>query len=311
MKTVGGSAEPQLEAAAPPCPQVFLVGAPRSGTSLVYRALSLHPRAAYMSNWLRRRPGWRALSLLNRIPRAMPQQQVRYWFGEESNAYRYGRRRSLAERLFPAPVEGGPVFERCGVREDDRHATPEHAAALRRSFDGLVRFGGGSTVISKRIANNRLIPLLAEVFPEARFVSIVRDGRAVAYSLSKVDWWNEARIWWLDQTPAEWRQSGKDDWELCARVWVEDVRAVAAGLATVQPGRVLQVSYEQLVGAPLEGLRRIARFSGLPDSAQWTASLGKIRFANQNEGWRRGLDAAQVERMEAIEVDELRRYGYL
>src|SRR5207302_4962432 len=84
---------------------LFVVGAPRSGTSLAYRALCLHPGADYVSNWLVRRPRWHALSTLNRIPRNVPRLQVLYWFGEESNAYRYGKPRALMERAFPAPVE--------------------------------------------------------------------------------------------------------------------------------------------------------------------------------------------------------------
>ncbi|MBV9253816.1 MAG: sulfotransferase, partial [Actinobacteria bacterium] len=35
---------------------LFLVGAPRSGTSLLYKALCLHPDAAYISNWVNRFP---------------------------------------------------------------------------------------------------------------------------------------------------------------------------------------------------------------------------------------------------------------
>jgi hypothetical protein len=311
MNSLGGSQTARVRAGWEGGRPLFLVGAPRSGTSLVYRALSLHPEAAYMSNWLRRRPRWPALSLLNRLPRALPGLQLRYWFGEESNAYRFGRRRSLLERAFPAPIEGAPVFEACGVGEADRRPSPEQAACLRRAFAALLRFGGGTTVVSKRIANNRLIPFLAEAFPESRFVSIVRDGRAVAYSLSRVDWWEEAKIWWLGVTPEQWRAAGKDDWELCARVWVEEVRVVEAGLAALDPERVLQVSYEQLVGDPIAQLQRIAGFGGLAESSSWTAALGRLKYANQNEAWRQRLSADQTERLEKIQAEELRRHGYL
>lgn len=263
-----------------------------------------------MSNWLRRRPGWRVLSMLNRVPRSLPDLRQRYWFGEESNAYRYGQRRSVAERLFPAPMEGGPVFEACGIGPADVRPTPAQAACLRASFAALLRFGGGSAVVSKRIANNRLIPFLASVFPAARFVSIVRDGRAVAYSLSRVDWWNEADIWWLNTTPEQWRASGRDEWELCARVWVEEVRAVEAGLSAIDPAHVMRISYEQVVAEPIAQLQGVARFGGLPESARWTEALGRLKFGNRNESWRSGLGAEQIDRVERAQAEELRRYGY-
>src|SRR5258707_10584061 len=195
---------------------LFVVGAPRSGTSLAYRALSLHPKAAYISNWLARTPGWPVLSVLNRIPRALPGLRSRYWFGEESNAYRYGRRRPLLERLFPAPVEGGPVFNAFGVRDGAATLGSERASALRRALRGPVRYGGGATLVSKRIANNRSLGLLAEGLPDARFVSMMRDGRAVAYSLSRVKWWEESDLWWFCGTPPQRNERGRDESEACA-----------------------------------------------------------------------------------------------
>src|SRR5436305_1325967 len=213
LSTVGGKDEKAPKAGAWVRPPLFLVGSPRSGTSLVYRALSLHPDAAYVSNWLRRFPGLAAVSVANRLSKAMPALQLKYWFGEDSNAYRYGARRSLIERAFPAPVEGGPVFEHAGIKDDQVEATPAQAAALRRAFASVARLGGGRTVVSKRIDNNGRIPLLADVFPDARFVNIVRDGRAVAYSLSRVDWWIK-------------RTDGGEPWDLTAREWVTQLERV-------------------------------------------------------------------------------------
>ena len=34
-----------------------------------------------------------------------------------------------------------------------------------------------------------------------RFVVLVRDGRAVAESLSRVDWWETNHVWWYGGTP--------------------------------------------------------------------------------------------------------------
>ena len=45
---------------------LFLVGVPRSGTTLLYKLLCLHPDAAYISNWMRTAPAVPALALANR-----------------------------------------------------------------------------------------------------------------------------------------------------------------------------------------------------------------------------------------------------
>jgi hypothetical protein len=289
---------------------LFLIGAPRSGTSLVYRALCLNPGASYITNWLNRHPHREQLSTLVRVARALPGLRSRYWFGEDSNAYRYGSRRSLLERAFPAPVEGELFFTANGLDRDRAEApATDQVRALRRAFSGIARYGGG-TVVSKRISSNRQIEILARIFPSARFVSIVRDGRAVAYSLSRVDWWEQSTVWWFGGTPLEWRESGRDPWELCAQTWVEEVRAIEKGLATVPSGQVLQLSYEDLVADPVARLRSMAEFGGLPVPDRWVAALGTLKYPNRNEGWRSGLKPNEVSVVERVEAGELRRYGY-
>ncbi len=114
---------------------LFIVGAPRSGTSLLYKLLCLHPRAAWISNWARRAPGVPAVVLLNRLAPRMPATRRRTWFGSDgASAYVYGRPRALVERLFPMPVEGEPVYRHCGIGTGAAGVPERQTAALRRSF---------------------------------------------------------------------------------------------------------------------------------------------------------------------------------
>jgi hypothetical protein len=292
---------------------LFLVGAPRSGTTLLYKALCLHPRVAYISNWSRRAPALPALAVLNRIPSHLPMIRRAVWFGPAAaDAYAYGRRRPLWERLFPAPVEGEPVYRHCGIAEDhDGPPDPEQLACLRRSFAALRRFAGGSLLVSKRIANNRRIPLLAAAFPDARFVHLIRDGRAVAYSLSRVDWWEDDLVWWYGGTPRRWREEGGDPWELCARHWVRELAAIEEGLEAVPAGQRLEVRYEELVDRAGAAVERVAAFAGLADDAGWSAELRRLRYPNRNEAWRQRLPADVCASIEGLQLGQLRRLGHV
>jgi hypothetical protein len=294
-------------------PATFLLGAARSGTSLLYKALCLHPEAAYFNNWLRRAPGVAFLSLGNRLARRTPGARGRVWFGEDSNAYVYSRGRNLLERLYPMPVEGEPVFVRCGISAgiSDGSGTPSQIRALRRAVVAAVGWGGGHGFINKRIANNRRIELLARAFPSSRFVELTRDGRAVALSLSRVDWWEGSVVWWYGDTPSTWRESGRDPWELCARNWVEEVRSIDAGLETIAPERVFHLTYEDLIAKPVATLRRIAAFAGLGDDPGWRMRLETLKFPNRNDTWRAQLDPETVRHIETVQRHELERRGYL
>jgi hypothetical protein len=292
---------------------LFIVGAPRSGTSLLYKQLCLHPEAAWISNWTRRAPGQPALALLNRLAPRLPDARRRTWFGADGdNAYVYGRRRQLAERLFPMPVEGEPVYRHYGAWTDPEAAVqaPTAGAAehLRVGLEAIVRWSGGRVLVSKRIANNQRIPLLAAAFPAARFVNLVRDGRAVAWSLSRVDWWEDGVVWWYGGTPRHWREEGRDPWELCALHWVRELAAIRTGLAAVPAGRQLELRYEDLVRAPVAAAERVAAFAGLAPDPRWSAELARLRYpAAKIDAWRERLSPEVRERIERIQQEELQR----
>jgi hypothetical protein len=291
----------------------FIVGAARSGTTLLYKALCLHPQVAFISNWVGRFPGHLWLASLDRVARRMPATRRRVWFGRDSNAYVYGARRPLRERIFPMPVEGEPVYGRCGIGRPGGPSVPavdDPGGRLEEALRSICHFSGGAVVVSKRIANNLRIPLLARAFPEARFVEIVRDGRAVAYSLSRVDWWESSYVWWYGGTPERWRDEGGDPWEMCARNWVEEVRNIRSGLGLVEPERVTSLRYETLVEDPVRTLEGVAASIGLPPSAAWRAELARLGFPNRDDAWRTELERDVVQRITSIQLEELRAHGY-
>jgi len=288
----------------------FILGAARSGTSLLYKAICLHPESAYFNNWMRRMPGRPELCAPNRVARHTSRMRSRVWFGSDSNAYVYARSRSLLERLYPMPVEGEPIFARCGIDERGGAPAPGQVRALRRAVHGAVRWGGGTHFVNKRVANNRRVALLAQAFPRARFIDLTRDGRAVALSLSRVDWWEGSVVWWYGDTPRAWRDGGGDPWELCARNWVEEVRAIGDGLGAIDEKTVLHLRYEEFVAEPRETLRQIADFMGLDEDPGWLDAVGALSLSDRNRTWQSRLSSDQVAVIEGVQAPELVRLGY-
>lgn len=295
---------------------IFLLGAARSGTSLLYKVMALHPQTTWLSNWVQRFPDHPQLAALNRTARVLPERRARVWFGPRGdNAYVYGSKRRLRDRVFPMPAEAESFYHRRGVPEpahEHTTAEPDVVDRLRVAFATVSRWDGGRVLLTKRIANNRRVPLLSEAFPGARFVEIVRDGRAVAASLSKVDWWEDSIVWWYGGTPADWRRAGGDPWELCARNWVEEVCALRRGLGSASPAQVLSIRYEDLVADPGATLQELLSFCGIdPCRPAWQRSLAAVRFPDQNQAWQTGLPASALAVIESVQRGELARYGYL
>ena len=83
------------------------------------------------------------------------------------------------------------------------------------------------------------------LFPEAQFIHLVRDGRDVAESLSRVI-------------------IGKKSVLASARRWREAVSACDAFKATMPSGQFLELRYESLVARPETEIARVFEFLGVP-----------------------------------------------
>lgn len=288
---------------------VFILGPARSGTSLLYRLLALHPEVAFISNWNSRFPRVAAVGALQRATRSSRSLR-RQWFRPDGNAYVYGRTRPLSERLVPAPVEGEPVFALAGINEDGTTRSPDAVDALRNQIARISRYTGGTFFVNKRVANNRRIALIHRAFPEAHFITITRDGRAVALSLSRVNWWQDSTVWWAGETPTEWAGRGNDPWELCAGNWVHEIDAIDEGLSDIPKEQQTTITYEALVADPCEQLTRVAESIGLPLDDSWLDEVGSVPLP-ANDHWRTELSDSVVRTITDVQRTTLQRLGYI
>jgi omega-hydroxy-beta-dihydromenaquinone-9 sulfotransferase len=290
----------------------FLIGAGRSGTTLLYKLLCLHPQVAYISNLEHRMP-WLPASATGRLRLRRYASKLRHWFHDQGNAYMV--QRPVLMRLAPVPVEGEAVYARCGIplypepgyQPDERSAT-----RLRTRFSTLRQAADARVLVSKRTANNRRIAALHSIFPGARFVSLMRDGREVAASLSRVDWWNDTPLWWdpTRRTPAEAVAQGEDLLRLCARNWVEETEEIARGFAGVPESRVLSVRYEELVATPIEQMRRVLTFLDLEHRLDYEWALKTLKLGHQSPSWRTAWSSQQAELVRREQSEHLTRSGY-
>jgi hypothetical protein len=155
-------------------------------------------------------------------------------------------------------------------------------------------------------ANLRSAVTLSELFPQAKFVHIVRDGRGVAASILPLDWGPNT-------------VDGVADW------WTE---SIAYGLAAESWGggqRIVRVRYEDLVLNFETTVQTLCSFLGLefqptmlkadgfnvPGYTTNQHSLvGSVPQPGRVNAWERSLNARQIEIFEAIAGELLRYLGY-
>jgi hypothetical protein len=209
-----------------PSPFPFIVGVGRSGTTLLRAILDTHPSIAI--------PGESHF-----IP-AMATRRRRY---ETAKGLRSGRFLEDVDRYhwfrrWELPVER--------VVESLRREPPLTLSdAIRRLFEVYAAERGKTRYGDKTPAYINHIPTLAGLFPEARFVHLMRDGRDVA--LSRLDHPTMSRT--LPELAILWRRG------------VEKGRRAGRRLG---PRRYLEIRYEDLVSTPEEVTRLVCRFLELP-----------------------------------------------
>jgi hypothetical protein len=96
------------------------------------------------------------------------------------------------------------------------------------------------------------LPLLERLFPTARFVHLVRDGRDAALSFLGMPEGIVTRTWSHPRSVADF-----------ACQWATEVEAARTLGSRVGPGRYLEIRYEALVAEPERELQAICSFAGL------------------------------------------------
>lgn len=168
-----------------------------------------------------------------------------------------------------------------------------YAVSYAESGQALAYFGDKTP----RYTNH--LPLLARLFPDARFLHLVRDPRERALSERSV--WNKSL-----------RKSVSN--------WVRSVSTVRAFLQS-HPGSVLEVRYEDLLENPAGTLGRILEYLDLPaqedlvsleqSSERYGAARGQTGVMQTNtEKFRNALSLATIRRLEEIAFPFLPVYHY-
>jgi hypothetical protein len=293
---------------------VALLGAGRGGTTLLYKLLSMHREVAYLSNYEARLPRCTAVGWAQRLLRDRHELKLRTWFGDDGGAYFNGPRPRL-RALVPVPVEGEPLYAAAGIPEEPSAAVPVDADAckvLAHRLHAVRRAAGARILLTKRTSNNRRVPWLEVAFPGVRYIHLLRDGRAVAASLSKVGWWGTHKLFWTGLSPDDMVADGHDHLALAAENWVREVAGIDTALASIAPERVHTLRYEALLESPIEELRAVFAFMGIDtdDDPAFVSSIQRIGLRPARVGLPAQWSASDRERVDEIQSAMLDRHGY-
>lgn len=289
-------------------PIVFVLGTGRCGSSLLQEVLARHPAAAFLSNVDDRTGmlGRRNRALYAAVPPAWTRKgRVRF---APSEGYR------LLDR------EVSPMLSRPVRDLTAKDVTPWLRRRLARVFIERFDAQGGEVFLHKFTGWPRA-GLLQEVFPRARFVHVVRDGRAVANSLLQMPWWRGhegPERWRLGPLPPEhqrlWDRHDRSFVVLAGLYWRLLIEAHEAAHQRLRDPDAAwtTVRYEDLIADPRRTLMVTLERLDMTWDPGFAQRLAAQPFrTGRGVAFRADLTPRQVGQLEDVTAAALARYGYL
>lgn len=268
---------------------IFVVGCPRSGTTLLQQMLDAHPVVAIAPETFFMERFW-----LHRD---------RYGdLADDSNFHQ------LIEDLIDIPEFAEMGLNPISFREAVWQSKRDYPVVFRLLLEQFSELQGAKIVGEKTPKHVLHMEALLQFFPSARFIHIVRDPRAVVTSWQHVPWstgslTGDVRVW---------------------RRYVAKVRYCSPAVASA----VFTLHYEQLVSQPEKILHDLCSFLDLKyhpkmmDYTQrgsqlvnitrepWKANARKPLIHTKLDHWKKVLSSSTIIKVEAAAGSEMTYFGY-
>ncbi len=293
---------------------IFVIGSGRCGSTALMDLIAYHPAFAWPSQYTARRPGLDRSAILSRIVE-LP----------------FVGSRSKLTRFTPKHAENYEQWSRCfaGFAEPFRDlvaddVTPRTRQRFRTTVDRICRYQGKDRFMTKYTGWSR-IEFIRAIFPDARFIHIVRDGRAVAYSYTTMPWWDG----WAGVDNSRWGPLGEEALDALARYdhsfvavaalqWKALVNNICDKSALLPKEDVMLLRYEDVVRDPIGAAYGSIAFAGEEgDDPRFKKHLAATtpRIVDPDSRptpppWKQDLTPQQIDMIDDLCGEELARFEY-
>ena len=183
---------------------------------------------------------------------------------------------------------------------------------MKKKFKGLIEqhlsLTGKNRFLNKRTANTQRIRLINQIFDDAYYIHVIRDGRAVANSLINVGFWNDMEVWWLGQKTSEWEKQGRPAIELCGLHWKRGVEEILNNKSLFKD-RYIEIKYEEFISDVRGTIEMVTDFCELSKSMSFLENLPPT-LPNMNYKWKDNLTKEQQDILIKTLSPFLNQLGY-
>jgi hypothetical protein len=273
---------------------IFIVGANRSGTTLLRLILNAHSRIAIPEELMYFAPHLAGASLYR-------------WEDPDLSSAQYARFVSNFLETNCAPLD----LDTDGLRREILEAPPSLRRPYRRALEAWAQRHGKARWGEKTPGNLFFGGVIREMFPAAQFLYLARDPRAGVHSMNKTDF-----------LPGDTVINALNRYHYA-------VEGLACLEQTVPADQRMMLRYEDLVAEPEATTRAVCAFLGErfepamlrfhEEAEQYMKQRAARTFnssatrpidASKIDAWKGRLSARDVSIIESICREEMERFGY-
>lgn len=282
-----------------------VIGCHRSGTTVFMRTLSFHPSFSWISQYNQLLGSYRAMTLLSRI----------HDLPLLGNQFRINYHRL---RLIPKPVEPGNfaqnidpnfhILSVSGKQKESHFGIP--------SIDVIKRFRAGVIELARCHSKKRFIAKFTTrpdviyfkaIFPNANFIHILRDPRAVVNSLRnrviKDKWFPPStRSYIMNIFPNKYSNfvmsSSNRMIAFLSCYYCYVVNMIQEQLGSLSGEKALELEYKDFTTDTVDVFRKVLKFLNLPWNDKYERFLLTRPLENRNYKYKRMFTREQLQVIE-------------
>ena len=229
-------------------------------------------------------------------------------------------------------------------------ASPRITKHVKKAFRKFLAQSGKKHLLEKTPSNCLRLPFIEAIYPEAKYIHIYRDGRAIVRSTGEINTGRPDLIWivrrlfgtaiweWPAFIPRAMRTLGRHlmgkkmtYWGPCPRGWKSWVEAgdpqevilAKQWRYTIEPvldfreankdklnGRWMELRYEDFMADPEGKCREMFEFAGLAESDEVLSYVRERVDPTRQQKWKKELKEGELDQIKPVLEPTLERLGY-
>ncbi|MFC1666055.1 sulfotransferase [Pseudomonadota bacterium] len=191
--------------------------------------------------------------------------------------------------------------------------SPEEEKRIKGAF-GFYQFLKRKRIFVNKCPRSSVrVPFIRAIFPDAKYIHVYRDGRAVVNSIINIierEDFRKCIPLGAFCKPKNWRNLAKmPSVEGHSYQWLEIIKEVQTASTGFDDSQWLNVSYEAFCSDPGKVMSGVFQFMNVNPTEKLLMNISQMPLSN-NQKWRQKFSNNEIETMNRIMGKQLTAYGY-